>query len=134
MFSISWLKLFTLFLFTSNNFTKLSTRDLLTICRNLTELALLYCQRIGNLALLEVGRGCKSLQALHLVDCSSIGDDAICSIAEGCQNLKKLHIRRCYKVLSLSLSLTIAFVSLFVVPILPSQFVSTNMIPCQKYC
>lgn len=105
MFSISWLKLFTLFLFTSNNFTKLSTRDLLTICRNLTELALLYCQRIGNLALLEVGRGCKSLQALHLVDCSSIGDDAICSIAEGCQNLKKLHIRRCYKVLSLSLSL-----------------------------
>lgn len=103
MFSISWLKLFTLFLFTSNNFTKLSTPDLLTICRNLTELALLYCQRIGNLALLEVGRGCKSLQALHLVDCSSIGDDAICSIAEGCQNLKKLHIRRCYKVLSLSL-------------------------------
>lgn len=72
----------------------------LMTCRSLTELALLYCQRIGNSALLEVGRGCKFLQALHLVDCSNIGDEAIGSIARGCQNLKKLHIRRCYKVLS----------------------------------
>ncbi|XP_022760432.1 F-box/LRR-repeat protein 4 isoform X3 [Durio zibethinus] len=64
----------------------------------LTELALLYCQRIGNFALHEVGKGCKYLQALHLVDCSSIGDEAICSIAKGCRNLKKLHIRRCYEV------------------------------------
>lgn len=67
-------------------------------CRRLTELALLYCQRIGDNALLEIGRGCKFLQALHLVDCSSIGDDAICGIANGCRNLKKLHIRRCYEV------------------------------------
>lgn len=69
-------------------------------CRNLIELALLYCQRIGNNALLEIGKNCKLLQALHLVDCSSIGDDAICSIARGCRNLKKLHIRRCYEVSS----------------------------------
>ena len=66
--------------------------------RHLTELALLYCQRIGNHALLEIGRGCKFLQALDLVDCSSIGDEAICNIARGCRNLKKLHIRRCYEV------------------------------------
>lgn len=72
---------------------------------HLTELALLYCQRIGNDALFEVGRGCKFLQALHLVDCSSIGDAAMCGIARGCRNLKKLHIRRCYEVLSLFLSL-----------------------------
>ena len=69
--------------------------------RHLTELALLYCQRIGNVGLLEVGQGCKFLQALHLVDCSSIGDEAMCGIAKGCRNLKKLHIRRCYKVISL---------------------------------
>ena len=68
--------------------------------RRLTELALLYCQRIGDTALLELGKGCKFLQALHLVDCSSIGDDAICGIANGCRNLKKLHIRRCYEVFS----------------------------------
>ncbi|CAL5395597.1 unnamed protein product [Camellia sinensis] len=66
--------------------------------RRLSELTLLYCQKIGNYALSEVGRGCKHLQALQLVDCSSIGDDAICSIASGCRNLKKLHIRRCYEV------------------------------------
>ncbi|KAE8667966.1 F-box/LRR-repeat protein 4 [Hibiscus syriacus] len=66
--------------------------------RRLTELALLYCQRIGNFALTEIGRGCKYLQALNLVDCSSLGDEAICSIAKGCRNLKKLHIRRCYEV------------------------------------
>lgn len=78
----------------------MSIRNFLMTCRSLTELALLYCQRIGNSALLEVGRGCKFLQALHLVDCSNIGDEAIGSIARGCQNLKKLHIRRCYKVLS----------------------------------
>ncbi|KAG2407154.1 F-box/LRR-repeat protein [Vigna angularis] len=65
---------------------------------NLTELALLYCHRIGDVSLLEVGQGCKFLHALHLVDCSSIGDDAMCSIASGCRNLKKLHIRRCYKI------------------------------------
>ena len=74
------------------------------MCRQLTELALLFCQKIGNNALLEVGRGCKFLQALHLVDCSSIGDEGICGIARGCQKLKKLHIRRCYEVLSLSMS------------------------------
>lgn len=73
--------------------------DFLTeFCRQLSELALLYCQRIGNYALSEIGKGCKFLQALHLVDCASIGDDAICSIASGCKNLKKLHIRRCYEV------------------------------------
>ncbi|CAJ1941182.1 unnamed protein product [Sphenostylis stenocarpa] len=66
--------------------------------RYLTELALLYCHRIGDVSLLEVGQGCKFLQLLHLVDCSSIGDDAMCSIASGCRNLKKLHIRRCYKI------------------------------------
>ncbi|KAL9316935.1 hypothetical protein ACSQ67_013452 [Phaseolus vulgaris] len=49
---------------------------------NLTELALLYCHRIGNVSLLEVGQGCKFLQVLHLVDCSSIGDDAMCSIGK----------------------------------------------------
>ena len=74
----------------------------LNICRQLTELALLFCQKIGNKALLEVGRGCNKLQALHLVDCSSIGDEGICGIARGCRNLKKLHIRRCYEVLTLS--------------------------------
>jgi hypothetical protein len=79
--------------------------NMLNMCRQLTELALLFCQKIGNNALLEVGRGCKFLQALHLVDCSSIGDEGICGIARGCQKLKKLHIRRCYEVLSLSLSL-----------------------------
>lgn len=68
-------------------------------CRRLSELALLYCQKIGNYALSEVGRGCKYLQTLNLVDCSSIGDDAICGIARGCRDLKKLHIRRCYEVL-----------------------------------
>ncbi|RWR76637.1 F-box/LRR-repeat protein 4 [Cinnamomum micranthum f. kanehirae] len=66
--------------------------------RGLSELSLLYCQRIGNNALLEVGRGCTLLQVLHLVDCSSIGDDAIYNIALGCRNLKKLHIRRCYEI------------------------------------
>jgi len=66
--------------------------------RRLSELALLYCQKIGDFALSEVGRGCKYLQALHLVDCSNIGDDAMCSIGMGCRNLKKLHIRRCYEV------------------------------------
>lgn len=70
---------------------------------HLTELALLYCQRIGDDALLGIGQGCKFLQALHLVDCSSIGDAAMCGIASGCHNLKKLHIRRCYEVLSFSL-------------------------------
>ncbi|KAK8467284.1 hypothetical protein PHAVU_007G006301 [Phaseolus vulgaris] len=50
--------------------------------RNLTELALLYCHRIGDVSLLEVGQGCKFLQVLHLVDCSSIGDDAMCSIGK----------------------------------------------------
>lgn len=70
------------------------------LCRGLSELALFYCQRIGNGALIEVGRGCTQLQALHLVDCSNIGDDAIYNIALGCRNLKKLHIRRCYEVLS----------------------------------
>lgn len=68
------------------------------ICRQLLELALLYCQKIGNDAFSEVGRGCKYLETLNLVDCSSIGDDAICSIASGCRILKKLHIRRCYEV------------------------------------
>lgn len=76
-------------------------------CRQLSELALLYCQRIGNYALCEIGKGCKFLQALHLVDCASIGDDAICSIASGCKNLKKLHIRRCYEVI-ISLSSILA--------------------------
>lgn len=72
----------------------------------LTELALLYCQKIVNSGLLRIGQSCKFLQALHLVDCSRIGDEAICGIAEGCRNLKKLHIRRCYEVgLPLSLSL-----------------------------
>ncbi|XP_050372022.1 F-box/LRR-repeat protein 4 isoform X2 [Argentina anserina] len=66
--------------------------------KRLTELALLYCQRIGKFVLAEIGKGCKFLQALHLVDCSSIGDEAICSIAMGCRNLKKLHIRRCYEI------------------------------------
>lgn len=79
------------------------TTQLLIFCswwfRRLTELALLYCQRIENDAFVQIGRGCKFLQALHLVDCARIGDDAICSIAEGCKNLKKLHIRRCYEVL-----------------------------------
>lgn len=70
-------------------------------CSRLRELSLLYCQKIGNDALYEVGRGCKDLQALHLVDCTSIGDEAICGIAAGCRNLKKLHIRRCYEVLHL---------------------------------
>ncbi|QHO38264.1 Golgin candidate [Arachis hypogaea] len=59
---------------------------------HLTELALLYCQRIGNVGLLKVGKGCKFLQALHLVDCSGIGDEAMYIIAKGCRNLKKLHI------------------------------------------
>lgn len=68
--------------------------------RHLSELALLYCQRIGDAGLLQIGQGCKYLQALHLVDCSSIGDVAMCGIARGCKNLKKLHIRRCYEVLS----------------------------------
>jgi len=68
--------------------------------RHLSELALLYCQRIGDAGLLQIGQGCKYLQALHLVDCSSIGDEAMCGIASGCKNLKKLHIRRCYEVLS----------------------------------
>lgn len=67
--------------------------------RHLSELALLYCQRIGDAGLLQIGQGCKYLQALHLVDCSSIGDEAMCGIASGCKNLKKLHIRRCYEVL-----------------------------------
>lgn len=71
------------------------------LCRHLSELALLYCQRIGDLGLLQVGKGCQFLQALHLVDCSSIGDEAMCGIATGCKNLKKLHIRRCYEVLHL---------------------------------
>ena len=84
-------------------------------CRSLSELALLYCQKIGNFALSEIGRGCKFLQALHLVDCSSIGDDAIISIAKGCRNLKKLHIRRCYEVL---LSLCFCRLPLFVLWIL----------------
>ena len=75
------------------------------VYRHLAELALLYCQRIGDDALLEVGQGCKFLQALHLVDCSNIGDEAMCGIAGGCGNLKKLHIRRCYEVL-ICLSLT----------------------------
>lgn len=69
------------------------------ICRRLTELALLYCQKVGDQALSEVGKGCKYLEALHLVDCSIIGDEAIYSIATGCRNLKRLHIRRCYEVL-----------------------------------
>ncbi|KAE8698213.1 hypothetical protein F3Y22_tig00110600pilonHSYRG00001 [Hibiscus syriacus] len=64
---------------------------LLDVARRLTELPL-YCKRIGNFALTEVGRGFKHLQALHLVDCSSLGDEAICSIAKGCRNLKKLQI------------------------------------------
>lgn len=68
--------------------------------RHLSELALLYCQRIGDAGLVQVGQGCKFLQALQLVDCSSIGDEAMCGIASGCRNLKKLHIRRCYEVLS----------------------------------
>lgn len=80
----------------------------LDICRQLTELALLFCQKIGNNALIEVGRGCKFLQALHLVDCSGIGDDGICGIARGCRKLNKLHIRRCYEVLSLSDSLSLS--------------------------
>lgn len=67
-------------------------------CSRLSELALLYCQRIESDALSEIGKGCKFLQALHLVDCSGIGDESICSIARGCKNLKKLHIRRCYEV------------------------------------
>jgi F-box/leucine-rich repeat protein 2/20 len=74
----------------------------LNMCRQLTELALLFCQKIGNNALVEIGRGCNLLQALHLVDCSGIGDEGICGIARGCRKLKKLHIRRCYEVLSLS--------------------------------
>ncbi|KAK6117303.1 hypothetical protein DH2020_048948 [Rehmannia glutinosa] len=49
----------------------------------LSELALLYCQRIESDGLSEIGKGCKFLQALHLVDCSAIGDDSICSIARG---------------------------------------------------
>lgn len=76
---------------------------LLAFYRHLTELALLYCQRISNCALSEVGKGCKNLQALHLVDCSSVGDDAISNIGRGCRNLKKLHIRRCYEVCPLIL-------------------------------
>ncbi|KAK4477981.1 hypothetical protein RD792_017246 [Penstemon davidsonii] len=64
----------------------------------LSELALLYCQKIESNALSEIGEGCKFLQALHLVDCLGIGDDSICSIAKGCKNLKTLHIRRCYEV------------------------------------
>lgn len=68
------------------------------VCRRLTELALLYCQKVGDEALSEVGKGCKYLEALHLVDCSIIGDEAIYSIAMGCRNLKRLHIRRCYEV------------------------------------
>ena len=76
----------------------------LNMCRQLTELALLFCQKIGNNALVEIGRGCNLLQALHLVDCSGIGDEGICGIARGCRKLKKLHIRRCYEVLSLSLT------------------------------
>lgn len=67
-------------------------------CSRLSELALLYCQRIENDGLSEIGKGCKLLQALHLVDCSGIGDESICSIARGCKNLRKLHIRRCYEV------------------------------------
>lgn len=67
-------------------------------CSRLSELALLYCQRIEPDALSEIGKGCAFLQALHLVDCSGIGDDSMCSIAKGCKNLKKLHIRRCYEV------------------------------------
>lgn len=79
------------------------------LCRGLSELSLLYCQRIGNNALLEVGRGCTLLQVLHLVDCSSIGDDAIYNIALGCRNLKKLHIRRCYEVCYFGFVLDVLF-------------------------
>lgn len=67
-------------------------------CSRLSELALLYCRRIGSDALSEIGKGCQFLQAVHLVDCSAVGDDSIASIAKGCKNLKKLHIRRCYEV------------------------------------
>ncbi|MBA0616472.1 hypothetical protein Godav_016516 [Gossypium davidsonii] len=87
-----------LLLSSATNFLRGQESRLWSVARRLTELALLYCQRVGNFALTEVGRGCKYLQALHLVDCSSIGDEAICSIAKGCRNLKKLHIRRCYEV------------------------------------
>lgn len=114
------------------------------MCRQLTELALLFCQKIGNNALLEVGRGCKFLQALHLVGCSSIGDEGICGIARGCQNLKKLHIRRCYEVLSLSLAHANTHLVL-VLHLLPKNFLLVcqiftimQIVPCIhfafKYC
>lgn len=88
IFIVPYLNLSSLFLFFSQ----------------LTELALLYCQKIANSGLLGVGQSCKFLQALHLVDCSKIGDEAICGIAKGCTNLKKLHIRRCYEVSFFSIS------------------------------
>ncbi|URD76168.1 LRR [Musa troglodytarum] len=66
--------------------------------RGLVELSLLYCPRMGNSALREVGRGCSLLKALHLVDCSSINDDGISAVAQGCRSLRKLHVRRCYEV------------------------------------
>ncbi|THU62775.1 hypothetical protein C4D60_Mb01t08690 [Musa balbisiana] len=66
--------------------------------RGLVELSLLYCPRMGNSSLREVGSGCSLLKALHLVDCSSINDDGISAVAQGCRSLRKLHVRRCYEV------------------------------------
>ncbi|URD76169.1 LRR [Musa troglodytarum] len=71
---------------------------LFEVLRGLVELSLLYCPRMGNSALREVGRGCSLLKALHLVDCSSINDDGISAVAQGCRSLRKLHVRRCYEV------------------------------------
>ncbi|KAF2287798.1 hypothetical protein GH714_002762 [Hevea brasiliensis] len=71
--------------------------------KRLTELALLYCQRIGNHALLEIGKGwwgmrliaigqgC-SLQHLNVSGCHLIGDAGIIAIARGCPVLSYLDV------------------------------------------
>ncbi|KAK9903108.1 hypothetical protein M0R45_001248 [Rubus argutus] len=78
-------------------------------CPRLTELALLYCQRIGNFALCEIGRGywnkgvvaigeyCRSLTDLSLRFCDRVGDEALIAVSQ-CSSLQFLNVSGCHQI------------------------------------
>eukprot|EP01038_Epipyxis_sp_PR26KG_P015948 gene15948-21641_t len=65
---------------------------------SLSELDVVWCDRITDAGLVMVGMNCPSIKSLNVSYCRRVTDEGICSIATGCPLLESIQMISCEKV------------------------------------